>query len=91
MTRKRPNSSKIDPGSYEEVVRLLAVLAKRGVKQRTLIYELNDLGFKPKRIAALVGTTGNTVNVALSTRRRKSSRRATAQREKSPEEEQLSE
>jgi len=33
--------------------------------QSSLIRELNAVGFKPKRIAELLGTTPNTVSVAL--------------------------
>ncbi len=49
----------------EEVVKLLTVWLKRGTGQVTLIKELDSVGFKPKRIAELLGTTPNTVNVAL--------------------------
>lgn len=49
----------------KEIVALLAVQVKRGVSQTTLIGELSDTGFQPKRIAEIVGTTSNTVRVAL--------------------------
>lgn len=49
----------------EEMVMLLAVLVKRGSMQSTLVRELGVVGFKPKRIAELLGTTPNTVRVAL--------------------------
>ena len=50
---------------FKEVVALLAIQVKRGVSQTTLIGELSDMGFQPKRIAEIVGTTSNTVRVAL--------------------------
>ena len=49
----------------KEVAALLAIQVKRGVSQTTLIKELGDVGFQPKRIAEIVGTTSNTVRVAL--------------------------
>lgn len=49
----------------KEIVALLAVQVKRGVSQSVLIKELGDVGIQPKRIAELIGTTPNTVRVAL--------------------------
>jgi len=49
----------------KEIVALLSVQVKRGISQSTLIKELSDAGFQPKRIAELVGTTPNTVRVAV--------------------------
>ena len=49
----------------DEVIRLLAVFLKRGTQQTTLIKELSDVGFQPKRISELLGTTSNTVRVGL--------------------------
>jgi CRP-like cAMP-binding protein len=51
--------------SLKEIAMLLAVLVKRGGMQSTVIKELGAVGFSPKRIAELVGTTPNTVSVAL--------------------------
>jgi len=51
--------------TLKEVVMLLAVLVKKGSMQSVLIRELNAVGFKPKRMAELLGTTPNTVRVAL--------------------------
>ena len=51
--------------TMKELVMLLAVYIKRGVSQTTLINELSEAGFQPKRIAELIGTTSNTVRVAL--------------------------
>jgi DNA-directed RNA polymerase specialized sigma24 family protein len=67
-----PKTSKdTNSDALEEVVKLLALLARRGTSKASLIYELNELGFKPKRIAELLSTTPNTVSVALSTMRRR--------------------
>ncbi len=49
----------------KETVGLLAILVKRGALKTTLIKEFNEAGFAPKRIAELIGTTANTVSVAL--------------------------
>jgi hypothetical protein len=60
----------VDP--LEEVVRLLAIQLRRGVEsQAEAISELNRAGFGPKRIAELLGTTANTVNVAISKQKKK--------------------
>ena len=48
-----------------EIIALLSIQVKRGVSQTTLIQELSDAGLQPKRIAEIVGTTSNTVRVAL--------------------------
>ena len=57
--------------TQKEIVMLLAVLAKRGTLQSALIQEMGTVGFSPKRIAELLDTTSNTVNVALSNARKK--------------------
>ena len=48
-----------------EIARLLAVLVRRGTLQSTVIQELGSVGMSPKRIAELLETSQNTVNVAL--------------------------
>jgi len=58
----------------DKVIRLLAISIALGKKQNEQIELLNDAGFKPKEIADILGTTGNTVRVALSQIRRKSKR-----------------
>jgi hypothetical protein len=63
-------SNKVEPGSYDELAKLLTLLAKRGTTRTALIYELADLNLEPKRIAELVGTTGNVVSVLLYQRKR---------------------
>jgi DNA-binding CsgD family transcriptional regulator len=50
----------------EEIVRLLAIQIRReSASQTEAILELGRAGFAPTRIASLLGTTANTVNVAL--------------------------
>lgn len=51
----------------EEIVRLLAIQLRRSTeRQAQAIEELSRAGFGPTRIADLLGTTPNTVNVAIS-------------------------
>jgi hypothetical protein len=57
--------------NLNELVMLLSVYVKRGVSQATLINELSEAGFQPKRIAELIGTSSNTVSVALNKAKRK--------------------
>ena len=54
-----------------EIVMLLAMLVRRGTLQATLIEEMSGVGFMPKRIADLLGTTANTVKVARSVSKKK--------------------
>ena len=61
--------------TQKEIVMLLAILAKRGTLQSTLIQEMGAVGFSPKRIAELLDTTPNTVNVALSNARKKKTKK----------------
>ena len=50
----------------EELVRLMAIdLRHRTQNQGEAILELNKAGFGPSRIAELLGTTANTVNVTI--------------------------
>jgi DNA-directed RNA polymerase specialized sigma24 family protein len=51
--------------AQREAVMLLAILVRRGMMQSTAIQEMGSVGFSPKRIAELLDTTPNTVNVAL--------------------------
>lgn len=51
--------------ALKEITMLLTVLVRRGSMQSALIRDLGRVGFKPKRIAELIGTTPNTVRVAL--------------------------
>lgn len=52
------------------ITRLLVLMATEGKIQKDQIAMLSRVGFKPREIAELVGTTANTVNVALSAMRR---------------------
>ena len=51
-------------------IHLLAVLAVKGLDQREQIALLDRAGFEPREIADVIGTTSNTVRVALVTIRR---------------------
>ena len=56
----------VEPGSSDEVARLLAVLIRIQLPtQADSIRELGKIGLGPKRIAELLGTTANTVGVTL--------------------------
>jgi len=64
----------VDP--QEEIVRLLAIQLRRDSKSQTeAIVELGRAGFAPTRIADLLGTTSNTVNVALAKERKRKVKR----------------
>jgi len=56
----------------KKVTRLLSLLATRGLTQRDQIASLARVGFGPKQIADLLGTTSNTVSVYLSAIRKRS-------------------
>jgi hypothetical protein len=59
----------------EEVVRLLAIQLRRDTEsQSQAIEELNRAGFGTSRIAELLGTTPNTVNVTVAKKKRKKER-----------------
>ena len=61
----------VEPGSSDEVARLLAVLIRmQSPTQTDAIRELGKVGLGPKRIAELLGTTANTVGVTLAKARR---------------------
>lgn len=61
---------KLDP--IEELVRLMAIdLRMRTQSQGEAILELHKAGFGPSRIAELLGTTANTVNVTIAKKRAK--------------------
>jgi DNA-directed RNA polymerase specialized sigma24 family protein len=60
----------VDPS--EEVVRIHAIQLRRDCEsQAEAIEELHRAGFGPSRIAELLGTTPNTVNVAISTAKKR--------------------
>jgi DNA-binding CsgD family transcriptional regulator len=53
-------------GELGKVKRLLSVIATQGLSQRDRIATLDRVGFGPREIAELLGTTSNTVSVYLS-------------------------
>ena len=58
--------------TQEEIVRLLALQVRMALpSQGEAIRELNRSGFGPSRIAELLGTTANTVNVTLQKAKKK--------------------
>lgn len=54
--------------------RLLALLLTKDLKQSEAISELSRAGFQPRDIADVLGTTSNTVSVALSVMKSKKGR-----------------
>ncbi len=68
--QRSKKSSSLDP--QEEVVRLLALQVRRQYDSQTeVIHEMSRAGFGASRIADLLGTTPNTVNVALQKAKKK--------------------
>ncbi len=61
----------------DKILRILAAIATKGLKQREQIALLDQAGLEPKDIANLLGTTGNTVRVELVKIRRKKGKRKT--------------
>lgn len=55
----------------KETNALLAISLKKDTLKSTLIEEMGKVGISPKRIASLLDTTQNTVNVSLSKNRKK--------------------
>jgi DNA-binding CsgD family transcriptional regulator len=53
------------------IKRLLSMVATKGMTQREQVASLSRVGFAPKEIAELLGTTGNTVNVTLAKLRKR--------------------
>ena len=54
----------------DQLLRVLTISVTSGLKQKEQIALLDRAGFQPKDIADLLGTTGNTVNVALNAQRK---------------------
>lgn len=52
------------------IVRLLTILVTKDMTRREQIQLLSSVGYAPKDIAELIGTTPNTVSVTLSALRR---------------------
>ena len=58
----------------DRVLQLLAIMTVRDMPQTAQIATLNRVGFAPKEIASVLGTTSNTVRVALVSIRRTEAR-----------------
>ncbi len=63
--------SEVEPGTVDELTRMLALTLKYAVPQVVLVHDLSKAGFSPKRIAELLGTTPNTVSQAKRQKRPK--------------------
>lgn len=59
------NTEQLLLSKVDQVLRLLAVIATKDMKQRDQIALLDRAGFQPRDIATFLGTTGNNVRVAL--------------------------
>jgi hypothetical protein len=67
----------------DQLLRVLTISVTKGMKQNDQIALLDRAAFPPKEIAALLGTTSNTVSVAL-TNLRKAKGNSTSKRRNSP-------
>ena len=56
----------------DEISKLLALLLKRGTSSGVAMNELYGVGFLPKRISELIGTTPGTVRVGVHQAKKKS-------------------
>ncbi|HEY2934411.1 MAG TPA: hypothetical protein VGK99_21950 [Acidobacteriota bacterium] len=54
----------------DQLLRVLTVSVTKGMRQNEQIALLDRVGFQPKEIADLLGTTSNTVSVALTNLRK---------------------
>lgn len=61
-----PKDEASSPDRIEVLTKLVAISIVQGKKQRDQIRLLSIAGMSPSEIAELLGTTTNTVNVALS-------------------------
>jgi DNA-binding NarL/FixJ family response regulator len=66
----KKDSSNLE-GLQEEIVKLLVLLVSKDEIQKDLILKLASLGFGTSRIAELLGTTPNTVNVTIQKSKRR--------------------
>jgi len=64
----------------DAIIKLMVFAITEGKSQREQIRLLSAAGFQPKEIAEVVGTTPNTVRVALSNLRRHRTRRLRGKR-----------
>ena len=67
-----------------KVKRLLSILVTKGLKQREQIHALSRVGFSPKEIAELIGTTPNTVSVTLAQMRKQAAISKRSVKEETP-------
>ncbi len=81
------NTEEIIAAKLDTIIKLLALSAGEGKKQVERIRLLSAVGLTPKEIAGAIGTTPNTVRVALSTLRKRS-RKGRAVEERGPKGEQ---
>jgi hypothetical protein len=65
-TKNAPSATEVQPGSLDELTRVLVMTLRYRVPQAVLIHDLSRAGLGPKRIAELVGTTPHTVSVTKS-------------------------
>lgn len=64
------------------IIRLLVFSLIEGKRQKEQLLLLSKAGFQPKRIAEMLGTTPNTVRVALSNLRKGKTRKVPPKEEK---------
>lgn len=73
MSNKEKNNDKVLE-ELQRITKILASIATEGKNQREQIGILSNIGFQPKEIAKLLGTSRNTVSVTLVDIRKKSKR-----------------
>ncbi|TAJ08427.1 MAG: hypothetical protein EPO61_10020 [Nitrospirae bacterium] len=61
----KPTTEDLILGKLNGLLRLIAVFATKGLRQREQIALLSQAGFQPKDISELLGTSSNTVRVEL--------------------------
>ncbi len=66
----------------DRLLRILTVDVTKGMKQNQQIALLDRAGFEPREIADLLGTTRNTVNVALTNLRKAETKKGKGARSK---------
>ena len=69
------NFEEMVAGKLDRLLRVVTAGATKGMKQSDQIALLDRIGFPPKEIADLIGTTSNTVNVALNKLRKGTQKR----------------
>jgi DNA-directed RNA polymerase specialized sigma24 family protein len=73
MINKEKKNNKIQE-ELQRITKILILIATEGKNQREKIETLSNIGFQPKEIAELLGTTPGSVRVALVDIRKKSKR-----------------